>query len=62
MQLHSALCLAIDAALKEADITIPFPQRDIHVKTDSVLQVAAARAPSPAPVSEPTPRRDDPGE
>ncbi|PKM37931.1 MAG: hypothetical protein CVV06_03300 [Gammaproteobacteria bacterium HGW-Gammaproteobacteria-10] len=34
-QVFSDLCFAIDAALREEGIEIPFPQHDVHVKEDS---------------------------
>ncbi len=36
-----ALHTEIDAALREAGIEIPFPQRDIHVRTPTSQQTAA---------------------
>ena len=30
---RSALAVAVQDALDEADIEVPFPQRDLHVKT-----------------------------
>jgi len=32
-QIKSDLRFAIDKSFRENDITIPFPQRDLHVKT-----------------------------
>ena len=37
LQLKSRLNYAIDAAFRRHDIQIPFPQRDLHVKSDSVI-------------------------
>ncbi len=37
LQLRSRLNYAIDAAFRRNDIQIPFPQRDLHVKSDSVI-------------------------
>ena len=37
LQLRSRLNYAIDAAFRRHDIQIPFPQRDLHVKSDSVI-------------------------
>ena len=37
LQLKSRLNYAIDAAFRRNDIEIPFPQRDLHVKSDSVI-------------------------
>jgi small-conductance mechanosensitive channel len=34
-QVFSDLCFAINAAFREENIEIPFPQRDVHVKEDS---------------------------
>ncbi len=33
LDITSDLNIAIDKAFREAGITIPFPQRDVHVKT-----------------------------
>jgi small-conductance mechanosensitive channel len=33
MSIRSDLCVAIERVLGEADIVIPFPQRDLHVKS-----------------------------
>ncbi|MCZ6713872.1 MAG: mechanosensitive ion channel [Deltaproteobacteria bacterium] len=33
LRVRSDLCVGIEAALAEAGITIPFPQRDLHIKT-----------------------------
>jgi potassium-dependent mechanosensitive channel len=38
----SELRFAILAALREADIRIPFPQQDMHIKSDGVAQEGAA--------------------
>jgi small-conductance mechanosensitive channel len=51
LRVRSGLCTAIEAALRAEGITIPFPQRDLHVRT-----VAVAAMPAEAPV--PPPRRD----
>jgi len=45
----------LEAALRAEGITIPFPQRDLHVRT-----VAVVATPAEAPV--PPPRRDDDAE
>ncbi len=37
LQLRSRLNYAIDSAFSRHDIQIPFPQRDLHVKSDSVI-------------------------
>jgi small-conductance mechanosensitive channel len=37
LQLRSRLNYAIDAAFRRNDIQIPFPQRDVHVKSGSVI-------------------------
>ena len=37
LQLKSRLNYAIDAAFRRHNIQIPFPQRDLHVKSDSVI-------------------------
>ena len=33
LRVRSDLCVGIEAALADAGITIPFPQRDLHIKT-----------------------------
>ncbi len=38
--MHSDLCVAVNAALRDAEIEIPFPQRDLHLR--SVDPVAGA--------------------
>jgi small-conductance mechanosensitive channel len=40
---HAAYCLAIYKALQRYGIEIPFPQRDVHVKTAGPLYVGADR-------------------
>ena len=57
-QLASDLRYMIDKALAEADITIAFPQRDIHFDHDVPLRAEIARASNPKRESHPdTPRR-----
>jgi potassium-dependent mechanosensitive channel len=51
-QLKSDVAVAIDRALREAGIEIPFPQRDLHVR--SINTSAAAALSSPAGKTEPT--------
>lgn len=46
-QLASDLRYMIDKALSEADITIAFPQRDIHFDRDIPLRVELSRSPKP---------------
>ncbi|GGE50924.1 mechanosensitive ion channel protein MscS [Actibacterium pelagium] len=48
----SDLCLAIDDAFREAEIEIPFPQRDIHIKQFGPEQAAGTKpiAPGSGPV------------
>jgi small-conductance mechanosensitive channel len=44
LQVLSEVAVAIDTALKEADITIPFPQRDLHLRSvDGGVTQAMAR-------------------
>jgi len=39
LKVKSELCLAIDQAFREAGISIPFPQRDLHLRSiDTNLQ------------------------
>jgi small-conductance mechanosensitive channel len=52
LRVRSGLCTAVEAALRAEGITIPFPQRDLHVKT-----VAAAGTSTEAPT--PPPRGDE---
>ena len=52
LRVRSGLCTEVEAALRAEGITIPFPQRDLHVKT-----VAAAGTPTEAPT--PPPRDED---
>lgn len=40
VQVTSDLCLAFDAALREANIEIPFPQRDLHIRGAGGLDLA----------------------
>lgn len=40
---HAAYCWAIDDALRDAGIEIPFPQRDLHVRSIFGLELDAAR-------------------
>lgn len=47
MSVRSAICVAIAAALREAGIEVPFPQRDLHVKT-LPSETPATREPSSA--------------
>jgi small-conductance mechanosensitive channel len=43
-KLVSDLNFLIDEALRAHDIVVPFPQRDLHIRTGAVLpEVAAAR-------------------
>ena len=44
IQVGSDLHVAIEGALKEAGVTIPFPQRDLHVRSTVNLPVNAADA------------------
>ena len=39
LQLRSRLNYGIDAAFRRQGIQIPFPQRDVHVKSDSAIKV-----------------------
>ena len=39
LEVETDLNFAIDKGLREAQITIPFPQRDLHIKDGSVLHV-----------------------
>ena len=43
--IRSEMAIAIHTALKEAGIEIPFPQRDIHIRTDETRGVKAACPP-----------------
>jgi small-conductance mechanosensitive channel len=56
LSIRSGLCVAVEAALRAEGITIPFPQRDLHVKT-----VAAVATPADAPTS-PLRSGEDPGQ
>ena len=49
LQVKSSLTVAIAGALKQAGIEIPFPQRDLHIRT---IEPPRHTAP-PAPPSEP---------
>jgi small-conductance mechanosensitive channel len=53
-RMHSLLLLDIHRALREAGIEIPFPQRDLHVR--SVAPSAATAADSGAAPERPGPR------
>ncbi len=53
MQLHSALALAIHDALVEEGITVPFPQRDLHV-----VSLPGGGAPDPQPETPEGPEDD----
>ncbi len=44
LDVETELNFAIDKALRETQITIPFPQRDLHIKDASVLKVNNASA------------------
>jgi small-conductance mechanosensitive channel len=45
LEVVSELHLAVDAALCEAGIVIPFPQRDLHVKSVAAPIVSSASFP-----------------
>ncbi|HEY5657274.1 MAG TPA: mechanosensitive ion channel domain-containing protein [Myxococcota bacterium] len=47
-RVRSELCVGFEAALREAGIVIPFPQRDLHIRSVAASQGEAA-APQPAP-------------
>lgn len=42
-QLASSIRVRVDKMFREHDIVIPFPQQDIHVKTDGMLERAVAQ-------------------
>jgi small-conductance mechanosensitive channel len=52
LSVRSGLCVAVESALRAEGITIPFPQRDLHVKT-----IAAGGAPKESPA--PPPRDEE---
>ncbi|WP_162846781.1 mechanosensitive ion channel domain-containing protein [Marinicella litoralis] len=39
LDVETDINFAIDKALRDANISIPFPQRDIHIKDSSILQI-----------------------
>lgn len=45
LEVVSELHLAVDAALRNAGIEIPFPQRDLHVKSDTAPLVSSSTLP-----------------
>ncbi|MFQ5466833.1 MAG: mechanosensitive ion channel family protein, partial [Kiloniellaceae bacterium] len=51
-RVSSALCFAIDRAFRDAEIEIPFPQQDLHIRSAEGLAAALGRAAPP-------PRPDD---
>jgi small-conductance mechanosensitive channel len=53
---RSELNVAVQRALREANIGVPFPQRDLHLRTVSPTAASGLGVPD-AP-----PRRSDPGE
>jgi small-conductance mechanosensitive channel len=66
-RVRSALCVEFESVLRAAGIQIPFPQRDLHIRSVSTAQVgesAARSGPTEAasdPVSAPRPERPSPG-
>ena len=48
IKIQSELTVGIQAALKEAGIGIPFPQRDVHIKTSGSEAGPAASELGPA--------------
>ncbi len=57
----SQLCVAIDQAFREAEIEIPFPQRDLHIRSAEGLSMEArqrAAADGTAPPSPAAPGKD----
>ena len=49
MAIRSDLIVAVNRALAEAGIQIPFPQRDLHLRSVDVAARGAPAAPSPEP-------------
>jgi len=52
LRISSELCQAIERALRETGIEIPFPQRDLHIRSAEGLTLRATSptgTPSPAP-------------
>jgi small-conductance mechanosensitive channel len=66
-RVRSALCVEFESALRAANIQIPFPQRDLHIRSVSTAQVsesAARSGPTEAAsdvASAPRPERPSPG-
>ena len=54
LRVASALRFAIDAAFRAASIEIPFPQRDVHVRSAPACPASAA-SPAPPPATPPAP-------
>jgi small-conductance mechanosensitive channel len=55
IRLHSDIAVEVNDALKAAEIEIPFPQRDLHVRSvDPDIEAAFSdgeRAPEPSPAT-----------
>ena len=50
IRIKSALCFAIERAFRDAEIEIPFPQQDLHIRSAEGLAAALGRAaPPPSP-------------
>ena len=64
-RIRSEIGLAVNDALKDAGITIPFPQRDLHVKSlpgdGAASAVEATSEPDPTPESDADHASEDPG-
>jgi small-conductance mechanosensitive channel len=45
-RVRSALCVEFESALRAAGIQIPFPQRDLHIRSVTAAQTDAPPTPS----------------
>jgi small-conductance mechanosensitive channel len=52
IRVHSELNVRVNAALAEAGIEIPFPQRDLHLRSSSVSLGGSVQLPPTAPQPE----------
>ena len=59
MHINSQVAVAVNKALHEAGIRIPFPQRDLHVKTVDPAARGALGGSEPARPAEPQERTDE---